>query len=712
MWRARLALVVACASALYESEPMVATFETVTEFEERVVKDEKSVWVITLYAGTECTSCEAMAGAFASAAGEVATSLGVKAGAMDLMSPLGQKLGKRWNIEKVPAFVAFSGRAQVNPYTGKSGRGMAMWNEFNEGFSASGFKRWVSKLLPTDAVERVESLSGLTYELPTAVIVTERSTTSAMAKSLGMPLVDRLKLVEIGVADAAGLVDEGEPLPALLRVDAGGVVTSKYEGDFKDRAAVLAWLEELALKEPKKEVKDEKPWAPYDPTTVRTRDELSRLAGDAALVVGKAPPQDIAKKVAELDGSGVLRGVVCDEVEGWEAYGFGGGSLGSFADAKTAFEAAAASVPADDVTLVGFGSLDGFMNAAVQDVPNGVVIFAAKDEINVGVKALARLLARTVGVRVAQYVVDKDDPNDLSILQRFQVPKAPWLLSFHAQPDKDAPAGAMALGLAHYDRNAFGPLTFQSMVAFVDMLLRQLDEDAAAEFRDAYLDDRTVAIKAPKQKTSSGDLHDANDPKVFDKVCDAQLCALFLLDQYGRPDAFQAELDVAREVAKQESSAPYSFAWFDGACHLDLALAFDVDPLKLPTLVAYAPKKGRFAPYVGSFAPKDLRAFLRSVVSGRTTTGPLRSKIVKPDPGLDCAALANPAQVDAIDQDDVDDFMAEILAEEKAEKARRDQEAKEEAERLDEERRRQDEENKQAPKKKKKKKTKKKQPEL
>ena len=109
-----------------------------------------------------------------------------------------------------------------------------------------------------------------------------------------------------------------------------------------------------------------------------------------------------------------------------------------------------------------------------------------------------------------------------------------------------------------------------------------------------------------------------------------------LLDEHGRA-AFADEKSIAEGVAKSEQPSPFAFGWVDGACHADFAASFDVDDSKLPTVIAYAPKKERYAALVGRYSAADVRAFLRGVLRGSIGTAPLRAPLSLTE--ADCAAV-------------------------------------------------------------------------
>ena len=150
------------------------------------------------------------------------------------------------------------------------------------------------------------------------------------------------------------------------------------------------------------------------------------------------------------------------------------------------------------------------------------------------------------------------------------------------------------------------------------------------------------------------------------------LCAIAMLD----PSAatFDADLKLAHAVAAGATAEPFSFMWADGTCELAFADAFDVQPPKLPTIVALSPKKRRFAGFVGGFEEAPVRQFLTGILTGRRKTSPISDIPLPEHTAEKCAELAAEnaaaasADAEAGDDGELDDLMAEIRAEEEAAK--------------------------------------------
>mmetsp|Transcript_6118 Transcript_6118/g.18099 ORF Transcript_6118/g.18099 Transcript_6118/m.18099 type:complete len:763 (+) Transcript_6118:221-2509(+) len=761
MRRAVALLALACANALYEDDEHVTQFTDPAALQEAVLDDDASVWVIHFYHGDADKDGQspAVADAFGETTAELLDGLGVKAGCVDVADQGMQKLLQRLSIVGVPSFIGFGAEKAKNPYTKKTDRPAVRFPP-DSGFSKTSFKRWVSgKVMPTDAVERVTDASDLTALGPSAILLTERITTSALAKSLGVALRGRLAVAEVLVDKsptplAAALAGDAPTLPTLLaskNAYAAGAALDEYDGDLKDREAVLKWLEgyaskERKAKEPKKDKKE-----PAAPGGWPKEFDLLKVADDASfqetvlqneaavLTFRKGADVPFVGKIMELDGAGAVDAVevdcasakaapVCAGDAPYAAYPHGAAAKAKHAaapekDGLAAFAAAASTLPADDVTRVGTPmEMDNFLRLAVTGVeqdeaPLGIVVFTSKDDISPTTRALGATLGRHAGVKVGQWSAPP-----LEAVADFGVKKLPAVVAFYSvELDPNTPMMERGMQAAPYDRRNFGPPNFQGMVMFANSVLAQIHPATAGELQDGLRDAARTAVGARTDSkgpaAAKGPVFQSlNSDDAWTARCGpdaaSALCAVALLDQHGRPEKFADELGVAEAVAKAEQPSPFAFGWVDAACHADFAAAFDVYESGLPTVVAYAPKKERYATLVGRYSAADVKAFLRGVVSGRVATAPLRSSLSPPAADVDCAA-AHAAKFAPADEDGLDDdFMAELLAEEAAAKKALEEEAAAESKRLKDELKASKTTTTKAPKKKKKKSKKKKQSEL
>lgn len=105
----------------------------------------------------------------------------------------------------------------------------------------------------------------------------------------------------------------------------------------------------------------------------------------------------------------------------------------------------------------------------------------------------------------------------------------------------------------------------------------------------------------------------------------ARLCVLGLFRGGMQAPGVADHVALLKEAAGNEggAEAPWAFAWADGTCLVELADAFDVQEPKLPTVVVYAPRKGRFANFKGTLSASAVSEFLRGILSGSIPVGPV-----------------------------------------------------------------------------------------
>ncbi|KAH8073912.1 voltage-gated potassium channel [Aureococcus anophagefferens] len=483
----------------------------------------------------------------------------------------------------VPLVLGFGGASTKNPYTGKSDRPVVAFEQVmtESGFSKTSFKRWVSRVVvPGDAVSRVDR--------------------------------------------------DGDELPVLLA--GADAFTSRealtaYDGDLKDRGAVVEWLE-AALKEKKAsssakaeaaaEPAEEAGWpAGYVLATAKSAEDYARLVVDAnrrRRTTGRGPARWQGPRLRRLRrrrrrGGGLRR------------LRAGGPTAPTARDRRrsrlrwrrrrAAFDAAAGTLAADDVMVIaGSMDMDAFIRRAISagegDAPVGVALFTKKGDVSPAIRALATTLGKHAGVKVAQY--SNPEPG---ALEAYGVRKLPSVLAFFAQaPDETTPMDQRAIGAAQYDRRQFGPPSFRSLVAF------------------------SWTSWASSRRTSRTRRR---------------------LPRRAEPDAA-----VKKEKARAGGPAPKKggavFASFNDA----------------DAWAELRRRKERYAALVGRYAAADVKSFLRGVVSGRVPTAPLRAT-PRPRRRLRrrprCRARRGPLD---------DDFMAE-LAEEAAKAAELEKEAAEES---------------------------------
>ena len=133
---------------------------------------------------------------------------------------------------------------------------------------------------------------------------------------------------------------------------------------------------------------------------------------------------------------------------------------------------------------------------------------------------------------------------------------------------------------------------------------------------------------------------------------------------------------------RAKERAMLSFSWVDATCHQEFTSSFGVDVGRLPTALVVSRSKKRYAELVGDFTDsKSVLSFIRAVKRGSRPTAPL-SSFNAPSSDVNCEELhkQKAAELAAVEEDDVDmdDMLADILAEEKREAEEREAKATEE----------------------------------
>jgi len=724
-----LAALLRCCAALYDDSEHVKALVSVGEFESSVMSADSTAWVLNVYSSENCQACDGIEEDFAAGADELFSALGIKAAAVDVKDAGGLKIAKKLGVNALPAVVAFGGPATINPYTGKPHRDMASFQfDSNAGLGKANFKRWAaSSALPKDVVQRVVSLDDLKKESPPyAFIVTERSATSALAKSYAVNMRGNLTLFEL-YAQKAG--QEPHPslaqlglssLPAIVGVETTLETAKIFSGALTDRAVVLEWLGEIAstrvVQAPEEKA------AAFEALKVISSSRQfvdGVLKAELGTVVSlKGVDSVLAKKLDDARGviqavqlapdlcagehDAELAAVCAAQLEGRTA-SYAHGPKRSLkkatfhADAVQAFDAAAASISSEAVTVIGDGvNLDQLLSMALRpagetstDPRFGMIIFSNKDDVALSVRCAAIVLQKA-GVEVLQYVVTGAAGDEVA-LQRFGVRKVPAVIGFHsaAVPPEGANEGSFGIGVVPYDRSYFGPPAQSNLLRWTLTICDQIAPACSAEIRGLTASASPETSKAAQKTAKKGAVQRGVMDEVatqaqWDALCGADsafsLCAIVFLDEFGRSENFKDELQIATALATSENAAEspvFTLGWANGGCQSELALAFGVVETSLPTIVAYSPKKGRSATFVGSFVEADLKAFLRGVLSGRVSTRELLQAPPKLET-IDCKAKfadEEAAYAATAAADDDFDFMAEILAEETASKAALEREA-------------------------------------
>ena len=113
-----------------------------------------------------------------------------------------------------------------------------------------------------------------------------------------------------------------------------------------------------------------------------------------------------------------------------------------------------------------------------------------------------------------------------------------------------------------------------------------------------------------------------------------------------------------------------SYSYLDGACQPAFLEKFGVNPANLPTAVLISRSKSKYANFFGTFTKSNLVSFVRGVKRGKRGTTAVDEIPELQD--IDCKAMyaKEAEELASLDNDgiEMDDMMAEILAEEQRER--------------------------------------------
>jgi hypothetical protein len=161
-----------------------------------------------------------------------------------------------------------------------------------------------------------------------------------------------------------------------------------------------------------------------------------------------------------------------------------------------------------------------------------------------------------------------------------------------------------------YDSAMFGPLTYNSITAFISTASRI----TAGSTENGDSSSSSSTSDHPKEPAV---VKHVKTTEQWEALCGSQFKGLCAIAFMGAPEG--ADPDDAASVAKFQaavdqlsSSSLYNFVWVDASCQVSLAEQLEVTGGATPALVVYSPLKNRFAKYVGKFAQVPLlSSFLR-----------------------------------------------------------------------------------------------------
>ena len=386
---------------------------------------------------------------------------------------------------------------------------------------------------------------------------------------------------------------------------------------------------------------------------------------------------------------------------------------------------ALASIPDAVARLNQAGMLQGFISTAVPARLVPLVLFGkAKDPPAM----LSSAAAALQGLALVAY---RGQADKAEIAKEFGVPQEQISLPIMfavmrteaaegaaAGPGKKGKKGEEQLQVAMYDRLRFGQFRYASMVSFALQVATGQDKARTMEWvktNGASIgvsfggedEEGAAAAAAAADVAGAGTRYDdpaspmarlGGDKGAWERLCPgdadtALLCVIGALD--GSPlnpnlQARTAVLEAARaKLLAEPAAARLRFVLLDATCQPELAAALGVEPGALPALAVYQPRKQALFRMLSSFSDANVEKFLRTLLSGVGKSAQHVPRVLAQRPAardVDCAALpgrdqaAEAAAGAGAADDDADELLREIRAEEERAKKERKEQLKRERE--------------------------------
>jgi hypothetical protein len=316
-----------------------------------------------------------------------------------------------------------------------------------------------------------------------------------------------------------------------------------------------------------------------------------------------------------------------------------------FTKPEGAYQECGESVP-DTYQRIGDGTtqalLDQEVNEAFMAYKFPVVVITNKPQPALLFKALALKLEPFL-----HFILITSPPQ--SFLDRFNkavVPSIHVLVPQDMEPYRDVSNGIPAqhaLRIETYLPGMFGGMKFVNIANFfVRVVAHHADAAKAQAMVDHLTDGATAETLGEKAAHGDGaaaagvqgkpvEVVEVGDEAAWAAACPnngGSLCVVGLFRGGPQAPGVEGYVALLKEVAAKEGGSgsgpsPWAFAWADGTCLTEFADAFDVQEPKLPTVVVYSPRKGRFANFKGTLSAPAVSEFLRGILSGSIPVAPV-----------------------------------------------------------------------------------------
>eukprot|EP00638_Chattonella_subsalsa_P012165 CAMPEP_0117801490 /NCGR_PEP_ID=MMETSP0948-20121206/15121_1 /TAXON_ID=44440 /ORGANISM="Chattonella subsalsa, Strain CCMP2191" /LENGTH=753 /DNA_ID=CAMNT_0005634019 /DNA_START=186 /DNA_END=2447 /DNA_ORIENTATION=+ len=702
------------ALAFYEASDTVITLDS-DKFEAEVLGSE-DIWVVEFYAPW-CQHCQQFAPVFEKLAGSL-EKFGVKVGAVDADEH--KKVSAGEGVQGFPTIKFYVGKGSLNPYTKKMWRPSQVYS--GDRSESRKIQRALFKALPEGLVVKVTSDSFEEFKteaknsgLNQVLAFTERTSTSPLLLSIANEFKGRIAFGEVHSSEEGFAEDfEVDEFPTLLVVTLEGE-RIKFTGDPRQWKEVRAFCESYAKEAPTTEDSSEG----MDQGTMP-----QFVTGPVELGTG-----NFTEEVLESASAWVVvylgAGQTVEDLPSWSKHSkaFEGMIQGGFVNCETSqglceeeeetpyirvfpYDKTLGDMKESGVTKYPGNKLSKALSKAGDSLPNLVMVVppeamgtggpaggALQQAVSLSMnhgkipmvvaskKSEPNSAIKSLGVEFEEFfqIIFLIDP-PAEVTQQMGNLQVPGMLIMQKSGvvGQEGDTQEVRMGLMMYSEEIYGPMNYQNMASF--MVQAMMSSGNADEIREK-LQKGSDSSSAPKKKKKVMKI----TPENWEEVCPvgaSSLCVVSFLDGYADEATTEEWVGILKSVMEKEvkmGGSPFEFSYTMGNCDLPFAQAFEIDPsMHLPAVVVYSPKKDRFVRHVGRFDQSSIQDFLRGVVSNRIKTGPIYQT---PVPGnAECEDISNLDDEAMMEEEDMSDFMAEILEEERKEKERLNRELKEEQE--------------------------------
>lgn len=594
-------------------------------------------------------------------------------------------LVSKWNLQGLPALLVYKDEPKENPYTGKVYRN-PMLGSVELLNQPAKFKKMLRDAVPSTFVmelgaEQVQTKEAIQQVIEErtqegeklVLLVSKQKKPSHLYRALSTEFHDQgLSFAYVQHKDANEKEEEDtkdalleffglQKVPALLAIESATAFHALGEEKMKTYKDLKVFTEqytdsEAALNKNKKsESSSDTKGRKMNFLTENTFDQeifkskvvwiIAFTNSDQVAASIEASWQKIFEELQKKAGMVAITGVKCElEPKLCEKYGGPGirvfpvklsprGVLErgdvlpeTFTELEAAKDVALASIPDQVKVIHSSADLNNFISKAALSKALPVLLFTAKPQTPVMLKAVS------LSLPTSNVVFGLVPDADAQLKAQFTIPASAstalvCLVPAKPNADADQPEGAAPLGIILYNKKSMGPYTYENMMHYMLSVLSQYPHPKEVPVDEA-LNDQAASTET---SSSSLDLVPYLKKDNLAELCDGnKICAIGFFEGHvdtlsDAESPLSKSMGVLSKVAalSKKSKEPFHFMWTNGKCQRAFAEAFGVGEFQMPTVVVYSPSKSRYATNVGTFTEENTHGFLKSVLSGKIGTTPV-----------------------------------------------------------------------------------------